>query len=121
MNVSGEVLLAINVIEEKERSKIMEQGKSNSSTITHSENNNDVFHRAQKLYEQYHTTNDENLFTQLIAITDTVYGKRTRNLLKQILFVTAKGFITIKLWIPSVSKIHTDDGSVMKLVKHRFL
>ena len=83
MNVSGEVLLAINVIEEKERSKIMEQGKSNSSPITHSENNSDVFHRAQKLYEQYHATNDENLFTQLIAITDTVYGKRTRNLLKQ--------------------------------------
>lgn len=83
MNASGEVSLAINATEEKERSKIMEQGKSNSLPTTHSESNNDVFHKAQKLYEQYYATNNENLFTQLIAITDTVYGKRTRNLLKQ--------------------------------------
>ena len=66
MNASGAVSLAINVTEEKERSKIMEQGKSNSLPTTHSESNNDVFHRAQKLYEQYHATNNENLFTQLI-------------------------------------------------------
>lgn len=61
----------------------MERGKSNLSPTTQSEGNNDNFHKAQKLYEQYHATNDENLFTQLIAITDVVYGKRTRNLLKQ--------------------------------------
>ena len=61
----------------------MEQGKSKPSSKTQYESKHEIFHKAQKLYEQYHVTNDEKLFTQLIIMTDAIYGKRTRNLLKQ--------------------------------------
>lgn len=83
MRPSGEGSLVINVIEEKERYMIMDQKKSNPSSKTQDKSNYEIFHKAQKIYEQYHATNDENLFSELIAITDFVYGKRTRNLLKQ--------------------------------------
>lgn len=41
------------------------------------------FQKAQKLYEQYYVSNDENLFEQLLVLTDSIYGKQVRNLLKQ--------------------------------------
>ena len=41
------------------------------------------FQKAQQLYEQYYVSNDENLFEQLLVLTDSIYGKQVRNLLKQ--------------------------------------
>lgn len=60
----------------------MEQAKSNSPATQQSEQGQERFHVAQKLYEEYHMTNDENLFERLITLMDSIYGQKVRQLLK---------------------------------------
>lgn len=59
----------------------MEQKRGNSPSVQQGENSQNKFQVAQKLYEQYHTTNDERYFEQLITLMDSIYGRKVRNLL----------------------------------------
>lgn len=61
----------------------MEQERSNPSSKPQNGINQEKFKRAQELYEQYYDSNDEAFFDQLIAVTDSIYGRKIRNLLKQ--------------------------------------
>lgn len=82
MNPSGEGSLVINVIDEKERYKIMEQGKTNLSSTTQDTSTPEIFKVAQQLYEEYFASNDDSSFAQLITATDSIYGRQVRRLLK---------------------------------------
>ena len=82
MNPSGEGSLVINVIDEKESYKIMEQGKTNLSSTTQDTSTPEIFKVAQQLYEEYFASNDDSSFAQLITASDSIYGRQVRRLLK---------------------------------------
>lgn len=60
----------------------MDQEKSHPSSSEKNENN-EKFKKIQEFYERYYVSNDESVFSQLITMTDKVYARQIRNILKQ--------------------------------------
>lgn len=65
----------------KEGDTAMDQERSHLSSLRGT--NNEKFQKIQEIYEQYYTFNDESVFSQLINMTDEVYVRQIRNILKQ--------------------------------------
>lgn len=61
----------------------MVQERNNPSSTTQNGSNQEKFKRAQELYEKYYASNNEAYFDQLILVTDSIYCRKIRNLLKQ--------------------------------------
>lgn len=61
----------------------MVQERNNPSSTTQNGSNQEKFKRAQELYEKYYASNNEDYFDQLILVTDSIYCRKIRNLLKQ--------------------------------------
>lgn len=61
----------------------MVQERSNPSSKTKNRDNQEKFKRILELYEQCYASNDDACFEQLIALTDAIYRRQVRNLLKQ--------------------------------------
>lgn len=59
----------------------MDQEKKHQSSLSESASI-EKFQKIQETYEQYYTSNDESVFSQLINMTDEVYARQIRIILK---------------------------------------
>lgn len=61
----------------------MDQKRNYPSSKTQNNSISEKFQKIQETYEQYYVAVDESLFAQLITMTDAIYSRQVRNLLKQ--------------------------------------